>query len=152
MHNGRWWLRPLRGVAPLIALLTTLAGCGGTVLTAGSRFEDYDLVRLVPLDDARQTEQQCVAANGVRSSEGCMAAYLRRDGTIGVVAWLTRSMPTEEYQRALPLWCESLAMVQGLSRDLCSVRMADTSESALPSGAVQPNVNTIRVGPVSSGH
>ena len=161
------WLRQLCTVVPLIALFATLVGCGGnlltasvlkgtvptgTVLTAGSKFEDHDLVRLVLLDDARQTEQRCVAANGVRSSEGCMAAFLRRDGAIGVVAWLTRTMPTEEYQRALPLWCESLAMVQGLSRDQCRIRMAETSESALPSGAVHPNVSTIKVGPVSNGH
>ena len=161
------WLRQLCTVVPLIALFATLVGCGGnlltgsvlkgtfptgTVLTAGSKFEDHDLVRLVLLDDARQTEQRCVAANGVRSSEGCMAAYLRRDGAVGVVAWLTRSMPTEEYQRALPLWCESLAMVQGLTRDYCRIRSGDASPSALPSDALQPHATTITVGPVGSGH
>lgn len=68
-----------------------LVGCG-TVLVAAPKFEDHDLVRLVLLDDARQTAEQCVAARGVRSSDGCMASYLRRDGTVGAVVYLTRSI------------------------------------------------------------
>ena len=77
------WLRQLCTVVPLIALFATLVGCGGnlltasvlkgtvptgTVLTAGSKFQDHDLVRLVLLDDARQTEQRCVAANDMNRS------------------------------------------------------------------------------------
>jgi hypothetical protein len=151
--SARRQLARARALVGLVALLAVAAGCGSTTLVAAPKFEDHDLVRLFLLDDARQTERQCVAANGVRSAEGCMAAYLRQDGAIATVAWLTRSMPVEEYRRALPLWCESLAIVQGLPPDRCGRRTveAETAVSAQPGIARRP-VITIPVGPVQSGH
>jgi hypothetical protein len=139
-------------VAAFTAMLT---GCatGGT-LVAGHKVDDHSLVRLVLLDDARETEQQCVAANGRRSSEGCMAAYMRGDGAVGVVAWLTRTMPIEEYERALPLWCESVAAVQQLPVDRCRTGIPSAAEiapSAQPGDGARPQVS-LPVGPVASGH
>ena len=151
---GREGARPFRAIVLLVALLATVAGCStGTVLVGGPKFDDRDLVRLVLLDDARQTERQCAAANGVRSSEGCTAAYLRRDGAVGIVAWMTKSLPAEEYRRALPLWCESLAMVQGLARARCASQPPTTEAavSAQPGGQMRPPV-MVAVGPVASGH
>jgi hypothetical protein len=153
MRVRRCNVRLLGGLVTLAMLSTALAGCGSAAIVAGQKFEDHDLLRLVLLEDASETERQCVAASGARSSDGCMAAYLRRDGSVGVVAWLTRSMSVEEYQRAAPVWCESLAMVQGLPKERCgSLRQAaELTPSAQP-GAEARSTRAIPVGPVAAGH
>ena len=149
---ARRWCRPFHRLGSFAALLAAFVTWSGTAAAAPASVEDHDLVRLVLLDNARETEQHCPAVSGVPASEGCLASYLRRDGSIGVVAWLTRAMPIEEYRRALPLWCESLAAVQGLSPDRCrSALHVAVADPVAESAAASSLAVSIPVGQMQSG-